>query len=438
MEDNPGMPFWRSFVAEPSGAIPTRRTAAVALGAAAAGVALYLALGSSEDPAETQDPPPPATANVNPGATVEQAGAALEDAADRQLAERAAAALVALEAERSEREDPGMQQRESERQQIIERRQAIADIGFPPAGGRPTPGLPPAYLEPGAQHPPPGQFVPDADAEFELRQRRAMQDSLSSPPVALSVRGQAAQPAPDPFPAVTPPAVAPATVTATAPASAPAATRPAAGPAPPSPPVPALPAAVPRPDLGPDVEVIDEGAIADAVMLTEIRADFAGPVQAMVNMPLWSRDRQRVLVPRGTKVLGSAGPVEGWGQSRLAVSFHRLILPSGERVELSFRGLSQTGASSLRDQVNRHYLSTFGAAGAVGLVAGLSQIGAQRPSLATPGDARFMAGQRMGEAAGQVFERFLNRPPTIRIRPGHRVRIYFTTDAALPRRFPPG
>jgi len=186
------------------------------------------------------------------------------------------------------------------------------------------------------------------------------------------------------------------------------------------------------------MEVIDEGSIAEAVLVTEIRAEFAGPVQALVNIPLWSRDRQRVLIPRGTKALGSAGPVQGWGQSRLAVGFHRLILPSGERVELEFRGLSQAGAASLKDRVNRHYLSTFGAAGAVGLVAGLSQLGAQRPTLATPGDARFVAGQRMGDAAGEIFQRYLNRPPSITIRAGHRVRIYFSSDAAVPRRFPPG
>ena len=184
--------------------------------------------------------------------------------------------------------------------------------------------------------------------------------------------------------------------------------------------------------------MIDEGAIAEAVMRTEIRADFAGPVEALVAIPMWSRDGQRVLIPRGTRALGSTGAVEGWGQSRLAVSFHRLILPDGHRVALDFRGLSQAGAGSLRDRVNRHYWSTFGAAGAVGLLAGLSQIGAQRPSLATPGDARFTAGQRLGEAAGEVFSRYLNRPPSITIRAGHRVRIWFTSDAVVPRRFPPG
>ncbi len=423
------MKFWKWAAGEPEGAIPARKAAAVGLALGAAALALYLALGPGGSPAEAPAPAPPAVANENPAATVQAAGAAVADAADRQDAELAAAALVALEEGRQEREDPAMQERELERQRL----QAVQDLGWPPAGGTPpaAPGLPPEYLAPGAQQAP-GGLQPDVDAEFLLQQRRAMQASLSSPPVAHSVRGSEPPPPPavpeappGPDPGVPPPPDAPAE-------------GPALEAAAPDPGLPALPAAVPRPDFGPHLEVIDEGAIAEAVMLTEIRADFAGPVQAMVNIPMWSRDRQRVLIPRGTKALGTAGPVEGWGQSRLAVGFHRLVLPSGERVELEFRGLSQSGASSLKDRVNRHYLSTFGAAGAVGLVAGLSQLGAQRPSLASAGDPRFVAGQRMGDAAGQIFERYLNRPPSIRIRAGHRVRLYFSSDAVVPRRFPPG
>ena len=167
--------------------------------------------------------------------------------------------------------------------------------------------------------------------------------------------------------------------------------------------------------------------------VTQLRGDFSGPVQALVATPMWSRDRQRVLVPRGTRVLGTVAPVTGFGQARLAVAFHRMILPGGQRVTLQFEGLSQSGESALKDRVNRHYLSTFGAAGAVGLLAGLTQMGAQRPTAFSGGDARFAAGQRIGTAAESVFDRYLNRAPTITIRAGHRVRIYFTSDAAVPR-----
>ncbi|MXY16104.1 MAG: TrbI/VirB10 family protein [Acidobacteria bacterium] len=383
-------------------------------------------MGPSEEPAAPREAPP-APPNENPAATAAPAAAAVEDAGERQRAELAAAAAVALEEASREREDPEAQQRERDRRAA---EAALRATGWPLEGG-PPPELAGQYA-PGPYASAPYHAAPlaDVDAEFALQQRRAMQASLSSPPVAHSVRSQ--------DPALPPPP----NLAAEPPPPLPLGPLPDKGGVPEDPApdeaAPDLPAAVPRPEPGPGMEVIDEGSIAEAVLQTEIRADFAGPVMALVNIPMWSRDRQRVLIPRGTKALGSAGPVQGWGQSRLAVGFHRLILPSGERVELAFQGLSQTGAASLKDRVNRHYLSTFGAAGAVGLVSGLSQIGAQRPTLATPGDARFVAGQRMGDAAGEIFQRYLNRPPSITIRAGHRVRIYFASDAAVPRRFPPG
>lgn len=419
-----GMKFWRSAAAEPEGAIPTRRTAALVLAGAAASMAVWLALGPSGDSAAAPPPPPPRVAE-DPENTFLQAGAAVDDAAEVQRAEAAAAALSALEAGREARGDPEAQRRELERQRVVD------DLGWPPAAGPAPGGPPPHYAAAGGQPPPAGW---DPDAEFRAEQRRALQASLRSPPVAQSLRGTLPPPAEAGEAQAEPPPAQPAGAGEASPAEPEA----QAPPEPRPPAQPAIPAAAPRPDYGPHVEVIDEGAIAEAVMRTEIRADFAGPVEAVVNIPMWSRDGQRVLIPRGTRALGSTGSVEGWGQSRMAVSFHRLILPDGHRVALDFRGLSQSGAGSLRDRVNRHYLSTFGAAGAVGLLAGLSQIGAQRPSLATPGDARFMGGQRMGEAAGEIFQRYLNRPPSITIRAGHRVRIWFTSDAAVPRRFPPG
>ena len=89
-----------------------------------------------------------------------------------------------------------------------------------------------------------------------------------------------------------------------------------------------------------------------------------------MSVPFYSRDRQRVLIPRGSRVIGTAQAVVHRDQSRLAVSFHRLILPSGRWIDLEFDGLNQVGESALQDQVNRHYLSMFAAAGAVGVLPG--------------------------------------------------------------------
>ena len=181
-----------------------------------------------------------------------------------------------------------------------------------------------------------------------------------------------------------------------------------------------------RPEDPPGWERIHEGSFLEAVLLTQLSGEFPGPVLAMVSVPLYSVDRQRVLIPRGARVVGTAQAVETQHQSRLAVSFHRLLLPDGRRVDLGFLGLNQAGEGALRDQADRHYLSTFAAAGAVGALSGLTLAGA------SPFGLRAGVGQGLGGSATSMLDRYLNRLPEITIRAGHRLRIWFTADVLVP------
>ena len=148
---------------------------------------------------------------------------------------------------------------------------------------------------------------------------------------------------------------------------------------------------------------------------------------ATVSVPFYSADRQRVLIPRGTRVVGMARAVQDPDQSRLAVAFHRLLLPDGSWIDLEFTGLNQAGEGALRDQVDRHYFSTFAAAGAIGVVSGLALAGG------SPFGLRAGVGQGLGQSTTSVLDRFLNRLPTLTIRAGHRLRIWFTSDVLVPR-----
>ena len=186
------------------------------------------------------------------------------------------------------------------------------------------------------------------------------------------------------------------------------------------------------PEDPPGWERIHEGSFLEAVLVTQLSGDFPGPVLAVVSVPFYSGDRQRVLVPRGARIIGTARAVANQDQSRLAVSFHRLILPDGRSVSLEFHGLNQVGEGALKDQVNRHYFSMFAAVGAVGVLSGLT---AARGNPYEGGVAGFQAGagQGLGQAATRILDRFLNRLPTITIRAGHRLRVWFTSDVLVPR-----
>ncbi len=177
----------------------------------------------------------------------------------------------------------------------------------------------------------------------------------------------------------------------------------------------------------PGWERIREGSFLEAVLLTQLSGEFPGPVLAMVSVPLYSADRQRVLIPRGARVVGTASAVETQDQSRLAVAFHRLLLPDGGWIDLEFSGLNQAGETALRDRVSRHYVSTFAAAGAIGALSGLTLAGG------SPYGLRAGVGQGLGQSATSTLDRFLNRMPEITIRAGHRLRVWFTADVLVPK-----
>jgi type IV secretion system protein VirB10 len=183
--------------------------------------------------------------------------------------------------------------------------------------------------------------------------------------------------------------------------------------------------------------VVFEGTVLETVLVTRLNGEFSGPVICMLTNSIYSHDGQRLLIPAGTKVMGETKRVEGFGQTRLAVVFHRLIMPDGYSVDLDqFKGLNQIGETGLKDKVNHHYLQIFGASIAVGAIAGLAEAGTNTSSLGlalTPADAyRQGVATSLAQSSTHILDRFLNLLPTITIREGHRVKVYLTQDLLVP------
>ena len=170
----------------------------------------------------------------------------------------------------------------------------------------------------------------------------------------------------------------------------------------------------------------------EAVLVTQLSGDFPGPVLAQVAVPFYSADRQRVLVPRGARVIGTASAVHRPRSRTAGRQFPSVDLPGRRWVTLDFHGLNQVGEGALKDQVNRHYFSMFAAVGAVGIISGLT-LQNSNPYGGGAQAFRAGAGQGLGQAAEQILQRFLNRLPNITIRAGHRLRIWFTSDVLVPR-----
>jgi type IV secretory pathway VirB10-like protein len=184
--------------------------------------------------------------------------------------------------------------------------------------------------------------------------------------------------------------------------------------------------------------VVYEGLTMDTILMNRLDGDAVGPVKVLVSSPVYSHDRQHVLIPDGTIVLGEARKIGAGGfgqQRRLAVVFHRMIMPDGYSVDLDqFHGLDQIGEEGLKDKVNNHYLEIFGTSIALGVISGAGQIESGGGTITTSGSQAFTTGaaSSVSQSATTVLDRFIQIPPTITIREGHRVKVYFTQDMLLP------
>ncbi len=155
----------------------------------------------------------------------------------------------------------------------------------------------------------------------------------------------------------------------------------------------------------------------------------------MLTTDVWSHDHQQLLIPQGTRCLGTVSAVNGAAQQRLFVAFHRCIMPDGYSLDLDkFPGLNQIGEVGLRDLVNHHYFQIFGASLAIGAVGGLAQIGNGYSNFGYDPSVSIRNGvsQQMGQESMQILDRFLNQLPTFIVRERSRVRIYLSGDLEVP------
>ena len=172
----------------------------------------------------------------------------------------------------------------------------------------------------------------------------------------------------------------------------------------------------------------------ETVLTNRLDGTFAGPVNCLVTTAVYAPDHQHLLIPAGARVLGDARPVTTFGQTRIAVVFHRVLLPNGARIDLeTFHGLSQIGETGLRDEVDRHYAQIFGASLAVGAIAGLAQAQTSIGLDTTALDVyRQGAAANLAQSSARILDRFLNLLPTVTIREGHRIKVYVSSDLDVP------
>ena len=190
-------------------------------------------------------------------------------------------------------------------------------------------------------------------------------------------------------------------------------------------------------EVGKD-QVVRQGKFLDCVLVNEVRADLMeSPVIGMVSRDFVSLDGEYVLVPAGSKLIGSAGKVQNLQQARVYLRFDRVIFPDQRSAYFPVRRLPAVdgpGAVGIEGDVDRHFLLTFGSAVMLGLLDGLAAAVEGANNAATPTARELIVARtsmNMSQVVAGILSRYGNVVPTITVEAGSKMKVFFAEDVRM-------
>ena len=184
---------------------------------------------------------------------------------------------------------------------------------------------------------------------------------------------------------------------------------------------------------------IQAGTYIPATLIGGINSDVPGPVHAQVTQNVYdSVTGNDILIPQGTRLIGTYDSKISYGQNRAIVVWTRLIFPGGKSIDLgNMQGVDISGYAGLHDKLNNHYLRIYGNALLLGFMgAGYDLLNSQQNN---NNNGQFNAqqavaanvGQKMSDVASQTLQKNMDVQPTITIAPGYRFNVIVLKDMLL-------
>ncbi len=178
---------------------------------------------------------------------------------------------------------------------------------------------------------------------------------------------------------------------------------------------------------------IFEGTVLEGVVTNHIDGGLNGPILVMLTTDYYSHDHQQLLMPQGTRLIGTVQSVGSAQQRKMFVTFHRAVCPDGFSLDFDkYIGLDPLGTTGLATKVDHGYFQAFAAAAAVGGIGGLAQIGNNGSVLDPSTEIRNGISEQTASEGEQILNHFLNRLPVITLKEGSRARVYVGRDILIP------
>lgn len=175
------------------------------------------------------------------------------------------------------------------------------------------------------------------------------------------------------------------------------------------------------------------GSVIAASLLTGLNSDLPGMVVAQVTEPVFDTVTGRtMLIPQGSRLIGSYDSVVAFGQRRALLVWQRIILPDGSSIQIdNLPATDSAGYAGLADKVDFHTWQLLKGVALSTLLGVGTEIsfGSNESDLLRA--IRQSTQQSANEAGQRIVSKNLAIQPTITVRPGWPLRVIVHKDIVL-------
>lgn len=170
-----------------------------------------------------------------------------------------------------------------------------------------------------------------------------------------------------------------------------------------------------------------EGTIIPGILQTAVHSDLSGNLKAQVAEDVYASQGYRILIPKGSMLLGRYAGNSTTQQSRIYVVWTRIIRPDGISITLQAQGTDEVGQAGLTGNINHHFFARFGQASLLSLLG----VGAATSSLYTASDVSLGLAGSIANTGKESLQESTHIKPTITIKAGTDVAVYVNQDISF-------
>jgi type IV secretion system protein VirB10 len=193
---------------------------------------------------------------------------------------------------------------------------------------------------------------------------------------------------------------------------------------------------------------IVQGKIIEAILETAINTDLPGTIRAIISRDVYAESGRAVLVPKGSRLIGSYNTGIMRGQKRVMIVWTRIIRPDGIDIQVGSPAVDSLGRAGMEGLVDNKYTELFSTAILTSMVSlGVAVIGdsvtdgnstttsntdGSNTSTGSAGsNAVGQAAGNVGNIAGEIIKSALDARPTITIDQGTRINVFVNRDLSF-------